>query len=620
MTTLTINGQKVKVSDDFLSLSPEEQNSTVDEIAKSLGAAPAPAITPEATPTATPGTLPVSAMSPVAQGGMAAMSGMTQGQPPERGVGAMLYDNFIGNPDDGVESFGERLGSGLNEVGKAGGAGVARGIGGLADIPGAMMSGYSSLVTGGLEGLGITSPEMSATMRDAMMGTVPGGGNVGNELVKAATLGGSEYRSDTTAGKIAGTVGEFLPGAALMGGANPANLLKYGVAPGVGSEAAGMATEGTAIEPFARFAGGMLAPAAVGLAGNVAKRVISPYGGADPNRLALAKILDDAGVPVSAGQKVGSDALRRSEGSTGAGARLADDQAEAFTSAVLKTAGINAKRATTDVVDDAFTRIGKDFDDVVKGLDVAPTPQVATRMADALDTYKQLAPKSTAPPIFDNINGAIVRSLRTGSAIPGATIKTWRSTVAKLMRSPDAAIREAAQATVDVLDDAINGSLTAMGRASDVTKLTTAREQYRNLLAIERAAAGASEGAAVGLLSPNMLAQSVKGQGRKAYVTGQRANIGDLARAGQGVLKPLPTSGTAENLRAMGVPGMLGAAAGASLGGPAGAAAGALAPLAINAAKMTKPMQAWLANQLAGASVPLFSRELVRAVPGALAQ
>lgn len=44
MTTLNINGKKVKVSDDFLKLSPEQQNATVDEIARSMGmgAQPAP--------------------------------------------------------------------------------------------------------------------------------------------------------------------------------------------------------------------------------------------------------------------------------------------------------------------------------------------------------------------------------------------------------------------------------------------------------------------------------------------------------------------------------------------------------------------------------------------------
>ena len=46
MATLTINGQRVKVADSFLSLSPEQQNATVEEIAHSLGA-PSPAAAPD---------------------------------------------------------------------------------------------------------------------------------------------------------------------------------------------------------------------------------------------------------------------------------------------------------------------------------------------------------------------------------------------------------------------------------------------------------------------------------------------------------------------------------------------------------------------------------------------
>lgn len=42
MATLNINGRRVKVDDSFLSLSPEQQNATVDEIAQSLGAQQAP--------------------------------------------------------------------------------------------------------------------------------------------------------------------------------------------------------------------------------------------------------------------------------------------------------------------------------------------------------------------------------------------------------------------------------------------------------------------------------------------------------------------------------------------------------------------------------------------------
>lgn len=40
MPTLNINGRRVTVGDGFLKLSPEEQNDTVDEIARSLGTEP----------------------------------------------------------------------------------------------------------------------------------------------------------------------------------------------------------------------------------------------------------------------------------------------------------------------------------------------------------------------------------------------------------------------------------------------------------------------------------------------------------------------------------------------------------------------------------------------------
>lgn len=43
MPTLTINGHDVDVGDEFLKLSPEQQNATVDEIAHSMGALPKPA-------------------------------------------------------------------------------------------------------------------------------------------------------------------------------------------------------------------------------------------------------------------------------------------------------------------------------------------------------------------------------------------------------------------------------------------------------------------------------------------------------------------------------------------------------------------------------------------------
>jgi hypothetical protein len=67
------------------------------------------------------------------------------------------------------------------------------------------------------------------------------------------------YQPKTTAGKYAGAVGEMLPN--VIGGPEALGykLLTRAVAPGLASEAAGQATEGTALEPYARFGAAALA-------------------------------------------------------------------------------------------------------------------------------------------------------------------------------------------------------------------------------------------------------------------------------------------------------------------------------------------------------------------------
>lgn len=94
----------------------------------------------------------------------------------------------------------------------------------------------------------------------------------GRTLRDATTL--DDYQAQTTAGKYAGTVGEFLPAA--IGG--PAGLLRRGATAtvaGLGSEAAGQATEGTALEPVARVVGAFAAPmAASKIANKTIKRSV----------------------------------------------------------------------------------------------------------------------------------------------------------------------------------------------------------------------------------------------------------------------------------------------------------------------------------------------------------
>ncbi len=80
-----------------------------------------------------------------------------------------------------------------------------------------------------------------------------------NDVVGAIeeNVTGPLYKPQTRAGRYAETVTDFAVNAAAMpagGGSAVVNALRYGVAPGIASEAAGQATEGTKYEPYARTA------------------------------------------------------------------------------------------------------------------------------------------------------------------------------------------------------------------------------------------------------------------------------------------------------------------------------------------------------------------------------
>ena len=165
---------------------------------------------------------------------------------PDRTLGKTIYENIIGSGE--VDTPGERLGQYI----RGGTAAVARGI---ADVP-ALPANLAQLGAMGVEkALGMEDPSMVsrglAALPDtrAMLGAVP---IIGPE---------SEYVAPGMVGEFISTAGEFAGGAGAAAG--PRTMLKYGVAPGVASEAAGQVTEGTAVEPYARFAGGLFAPIAI---------------------------------------------------------------------------------------------------------------------------------------------------------------------------------------------------------------------------------------------------------------------------------------------------------------------------------------------------------------------
>lgn len=486
------------------------------------------------------------------------------------------------------------LGS-AGDIAKSLGSGVVRGVAAIPDMPSMVGGLLASGVEKGYKALsGEPIPQaFSEGMRGAIgVGPVDLTRPYATEAVTQVAPDVMGYEPQTTAGEYAQTIGSFLPGAA-GGGARAAASM---VAAGAASEAAGQALEGTAYEPYARIIAAIAAPTAGAAA---LRRIVSPFGGVPSvARLEMAKVLDDAGVPITAGQRTGSETLRRIEGKSGSASRIAGEQASAFTRAALKTIGENADAATPEVLQRAATRIGGVFDDAVSGVQLTPTAANLTKASDALQAYRAMKPTAEAAPIFTNINKELLRAAQSGAPIEAKNAKAWRSILSKMTRSADPATREAAVGMLDVIDDAFSDALRAAGKPEMVSRLAEARAQYRNLLAIEVAASRAGEATAQGILSPSQLRNAVVMQGRRAFTHGKRGGIGDLTRAAEAVIKPLPTT-EAGGLRDMrGMAEVLGGGAGAAAFGPIGAMAGVAAPTIAREAVGLTALQRYLANQL----------------------
>jgi hypothetical protein len=196
------------------------------------------------------------------------------------------------------------------DVAKSIGSGLVEGAEGVIGLPGDAQKYLGQMMTSGIRAvhdrlLGPGDPADRAA-RDRIRENsriIPTSEEVGNAVSGATAF--TPYRPQTTVGRYAHTAATFVPGALAGGEGTLAGLgraaVKYGVVPGVASEWAGQATEGTPIEPAARTL------AAIG-AGGLSAALSRPSTPAQALRTALPRGMSEADV-ASAGRLI-SDATR----------------------------------------------------------------------------------------------------------------------------------------------------------------------------------------------------------------------------------------------------------------------------------------------------------------------
>lgn len=262
---------------------------------------------------------------------------------------------------------------------RSGASGLANGALDLIGLPGTIQNAFDnsfSKVTGDVASLwggkGVPAPPPS-----------PLSGAGLRDLASKASDGATDYQPKTTAGEYAQTVGEFAPGAALGGGNLLTNVVKYGVIPGVASEAAGQVTKGTELEPYARVGGALLAPLATeGLlrgaeaAGN--KLLTMTPSGAAANNLtealaASGKTVDDIGLDMASNPRLNAMDVDTNLQQMGMNLANQGGAPRSILSDAVETRAAGAKNAVQGAFDDALG----ESPDTIKILDDLRTKQQA---------------------------------------------------------------------------------------------------------------------------------------------------------------------------------------------------------------------------------------------------
>lgn len=493
------------------------------------------------------------------------------------------------------------------DVAKSAGIGVVQGGIGLATLPGNLEALGRAGVNAAAGLVGARPPVSGETFLPTYSdwkGRVEG-------------VTGEFYKPKTTAGEYARTIGEFAP-AAIGGPASLGARAARVALPAVTSETAGQATEGTALEPWARAGGALVG----GMLPNTAARVVTPAP-TNPGRQAAVQTLENEGVTaLTAGQRTGNERLRWIEDATamfpGGGGRATAMQQQAneqFTRATLRRAGVNADRADGPTINQAFVDLGNRFNQLAARNDMVQSRGLVNGLNRILADYNNVTAAPFRTPLVENaIREFVGGSMARGAYIPGRVYQNTRSALSRqlpaLQRSdPNAAI--AVREIMNHLDRMMEASI-RRNNPADLGAFRQVRGQYRNLLAIEDAVASAGEAAASGLITPAALARATKKQGKRSYVRGQ-GDLGPVARAGVEVMTPLRSSGTAERSLAQSIvsaPSAIGTGlAGIMSGGdPVMMILGAAAPPVIKAATarglMSGPAQRYFANQRIPENVP----------------
>jgi hypothetical protein len=398
--------------------------------------------------------------------------------------------------------------------------------------------------------LGYTPEEIAAKQaewdKDRLL---PNSGEVRQQNTELLTEAGlpqgieeaSRYQPKTRGGQIAQTAGLLAPGLISGGGSLPANLISRVGVPLAGIEGGAEIGKAMGDETLGRLIGG-LGSMAVPATWNRASR---PFP-AEPGRQDLARILDREGVPISAGQATGNEALISRENAAG-GVPALQEQGPAFDAAAARTQGGFPPGTNTfsrEAMSTELDRMGTEFDRMARISNAPMDNALLNQMTDIVARYRENP--LVGGRVERIVNDLFDNSQQQGGRITGRGYQQANSEIGRIIReTEDNAERTAMVDLKNALDDAVERNLPPAEQDS----WRTVRQQYRDYLPIEKAKAQSSPTAARGVITPSALRTGIKSvEGTREVASGDRP-MTELAEAGQGIMERQANPASARSLR-----------------------------------------------------------------------
>jgi hypothetical protein len=374
------------------------------------------------------------------------------------------------------------------------------------------------------DGAAVQAEIDEAKRLDAPLMQTGGGmaGNIGTNVVAALPLAA-----------IPGV--NTVAGAAVLGGA-------LGATQPVASDESRLANVGMGA------AGGAVGQAVIGRLMKPVQTRISP------EKAALAAQAEAAGIPLDAAQRTGSKALKSVDAAldsypftAGRQAAKKGAQQQSFNRAVLRTIGVDADKATPDVLSAARKSISDEFDRIAGQSTVKLDDDFLSALTKVDGKQASMVPSLRSPKVGSLVDDFL--DLMSAGKIEGRAYQDMRSALGKQSKdafgSGNSSLGQALKDIRNALDDAAGRSIPdAEKKAWD-----QARQQWGNLKVVEKIAGRPSMGAAEGDLSATALWTAVRQSNPKQFVYGS-SELGNLAKVGQAFLKPMPSSGTSERMMA----------------------------------------------------------------------